>query len=109
MGRPAKNKPAETKQSTSEVKSDDLIVEVTSPSLEQIVIKVSKKRNIVVNKQADNKQIKETWLGTELEFTYRIPKNMSLPEQLAFVDDQIPIAKRKADDYFISKSDVQTD
>lgn len=101
MGRPAKDqtiKPAKKQ----EIKSDDTIVEVLTPFLSDVVIKVSKKRNIVVDKQADNKNIKETWLGTEMEFTFKLPKNTTLEEQYKFVDEQIPIAKKKADDYFVN-------
>ena len=97
------------KKKKIEVKDQDTTTEEISikairspklPALVGAIIKVSKKRNIVVNKQADNVGIKETWLGTELEFEYRLPDTLPLVEAYKFIDDQIPICKKKADDYF---------
>lgn len=101
MGRPKKIKEEIIELIPKKEINANLII---TPKLTNISITTSKKRNIVVDKQADNKQIKETWMGIELQVTYQLPEEMSLEEQHKFLDEHITLTKKRTDDYFITAS-----
>lgn len=110
MGRPKKTttdttKPL-TKKSTNDVSITDpspdgeTVISITHPYLDTYIVNGSKKRNVVVDKYADKKSIKETWLGTEIQCIYKIPPGYSEPDLQNFLEEKQDHIKSLCDRYF---------